>query len=65
MGGGTYYAQVIYQAQADLAAQQAANPGSRNAMIILTVFQTDQTEGLEGDTGWSALTSQTNAFSRK
>ncbi len=32
---------------------------------ILTVFQTDQTEGLEGDTGWSALTSQTNAFSRK
>ncbi len=36
MGGGTYYAQVIYQAQADLAAQQAANPGSRNAMIILS-----------------------------
>lgn len=35
-GEGTYYAQVIYAAQAALAAQQAANPGSKNAMIILT-----------------------------
>lgn len=35
-GAGTYYAQAIYQAQADLVAQQAANEGSRNAMIILS-----------------------------
>jgi hypothetical protein len=34
-GEGTYYAQAIYQAQAALIAQQAANPGSQNAMIIL------------------------------
>lgn len=32
---GTYYAGVIYQAQAALAAEQAANPMSENAMIIL------------------------------
>ncbi len=35
-GEGTYYAQVIYAAQAALAAQQTANPGSQNALIILT-----------------------------
>lgn len=35
-GEGTYYAQVIYAAQAALAAQQTANAGSKNALIILT-----------------------------
>ena len=35
-GAGTYYAESIYQAESDLAAQQTAHPGSRNAMIILT-----------------------------
>jgi hypothetical protein len=35
-GQATYYAQVIYAAQAALIAQQTANPGSQNAMIILT-----------------------------
>jgi hypothetical protein len=35
-GEGTYYAQVIYAAQAALVAQQNANPGSQNAMIILS-----------------------------
>jgi hypothetical protein len=35
-GFGTYYAQVIYAAQAALIAQQAANPSSSNAMIILS-----------------------------
>jgi Flp pilus assembly protein TadG len=35
-GAGTYYAQVIYQAQSDLLAQQTANPGSRDAMIVLS-----------------------------
>ncbi len=35
-GAGTYYAQVIYAAQANLIAQQTANPGSKNAMIILS-----------------------------
>ncbi|HZP07575.1 MAG TPA: pilus assembly protein TadG-related protein [Terracidiphilus sp.] len=35
-GQGTYYAEVIYAAEAALEAQQAANPNSKNAMIILT-----------------------------
>jgi hypothetical protein len=35
-GEGTYYAQVIYAAQAALLLQQAANPGSKNAIILLT-----------------------------
>lgn len=35
-GAGTYYAEVIYTAQAGLIAQQKANPGSQNAMIILS-----------------------------
>ncbi len=35
-GEGTYYAQVIYAAQAALTTQQNANAGTQNAMIILT-----------------------------
>jgi len=35
-GQGTYYAQVIYAAQAQLALQQSANPTSKNVMIILS-----------------------------
>jgi len=35
-GEGTYYAQVIYAAQAALATQQASNPGSKNAIILLS-----------------------------
>ena len=35
-GEGTYYAQVVYAAQAALVAQQNANPGSQNAIIMLT-----------------------------
>jgi Flp pilus assembly protein TadG len=35
-GEGTYYAQVIYAAQAALAAQQTANAGSQNVLIILS-----------------------------
>jgi len=35
-GEGTYYAQVLYAAQAALLVQQAANPGSQNAIIMLT-----------------------------
>lgn len=35
-GQGTYYAQVIYSAQAALAQQQAATPNSKNVMIILS-----------------------------
>ena len=33
---GTYYAGVIYAAQSSLLAQQAANPGSQNIMILLS-----------------------------
>jgi len=35
-GEGTYYAQVISAAQAALVTQQAAHPGSQNAIILLT-----------------------------
>jgi Flp pilus assembly protein TadG len=35
-GDGTYYAQAIYAAQAALVAQQVANPGSTNVLIILS-----------------------------
>ncbi len=33
---GTYYAGVLYAAQSSLVAQQAANPGTQNAMILLS-----------------------------
>jgi Flp pilus assembly protein TadG len=33
---GTYYAGVLYAAQASLVAQQAANPGSQNVIILLS-----------------------------
>lgn len=51
-GAGTYYAQAIYQAQSDLAAQQAAHPGSRNAMIILS----------DGDATATVKTSSSGTF---
>jgi Flp pilus assembly protein TadG len=35
-GEGTYYAGVLYAAQASLLAEQAANPGSQNAIIIVS-----------------------------
>ena len=35
-GQGTYYAGAIYAALSSLAAKQAANPGSQNALIILS-----------------------------
>lgn len=35
-GYGTFYAQVIYAAQADLVAEQASFPNSKNVMIILS-----------------------------
>lgn len=35
-GVGTYYAGAIYAAQSSLVAAQTANPGSRNALIILS-----------------------------
>jgi len=50
-GEGTYYAQVIYAAQAALVAQQATNPGSQNAMIILGDGDMNASSGLKADTG--------------
>jgi len=35
-GEGTYYAGVIYAAQASLVAEKAANPGSQNVMVIIS-----------------------------
>jgi Flp pilus assembly protein TadG len=50
-GEGTYYAQAIYAAQAALIANQAANPGSQNAMIILGDGDMSASSGLKADTG--------------
>ncbi|MGA3161698.1 MAG: pilus assembly protein TadG-related protein [Terracidiphilus sp.] len=50
-GEGTYYAQAIYAAQAALVAQQAANPGSQNAMIILGDGDMQASSGLKSDSG--------------
>jgi len=50
-GEGTYYAQAIYAAQAALIAQQAANPGSQNVMIILGDGDMNASSGLKADTG--------------
>ncbi|MGA2437320.1 MAG: vWA domain-containing protein [Acidobacteriaceae bacterium] len=35
-GAGTYYAGAIYAAQSALVAEQAANPGSQNALILIS-----------------------------
>jgi hypothetical protein len=35
-GEGTYYAGVVYAAQASLVAEQAANPGSQNVMVVIS-----------------------------
>jgi Flp pilus assembly protein TadG len=47
-GAGTYYAQVIAQAQADLLVQRANNPGSQNAMIILSDGNATATTNITG-----------------
>lgn len=44
-GQGTYYAGAIYAALSSLAAQQAANPGSKNALIILSDGDANATSG--------------------
>jgi hypothetical protein len=44
-GEGTYYAQVIYQAQAALVAQQTANPGTKNMLIIVSDGDATATSG--------------------
>jgi hypothetical protein len=49
-GDGTYYAGVIYAALSSLAAAQAANPGSQNALIILS----------DGDADSSVIAGATN-----
>lgn len=43
-GDGTYYAGVIYAAQSSLIAAQNANPGSLNAMIILSDGDADSSK---------------------
>ena len=44
-GQGTYYAGVIYAAQASLVAQKTANPTSQNVMIILSDGDASTTSG--------------------
>ncbi len=52
-GAGTYYAQVVYQAQSDLVTQQTANKGSQNAMIILSDGDASATVSCTGSGGCS------------
>ena len=42
--GNTYFASSIYAAQAALVAAQAANPGSKNAIIFLSDGQANASE---------------------
>ncbi len=44
-GAGTYYAGVIYAAQASLIAQSTANPNTKNVMIILSDGDADSGSG--------------------
>jgi hypothetical protein len=60
-GAGTYYAQVIYAAQAALVAHQVANPGSQNAMIILSDGDATATASYSGS-GTSARFSSTSGL---
>jgi len=50
-GEGTYYAQAIYMAQKALVTNQASNPGSQNAMIILGDGDMNASSGLKSDSG--------------
>jgi hypothetical protein len=47
---GTYYAGVLYAAQAALVAEQAANPGSQNVIIILSDGNATAPQSLNGIT---------------
>ena len=47
-GKGTYFAGVIYSALSSLAAAQAANPGSQNALIILSDGDADSSNITNG-----------------
>jgi Flp pilus assembly protein TadG len=60
-GAGTYYAQAIYTAQAALVAQQTANPGSQNAMIILSDGNATASTRYSGS-GTTATFSSTSAL---
>ena len=55
-GEDTYYAGVIYAAQASLIAEQTGNPNSKNAMIILTDGEAQATKN---DLGSSATSNGT------
>jgi len=48
-GAHTFYAQVIYQAQSDLAAEQKNNPNSRNAIILLGDGDQNATVSITGN----------------
>jgi Putative Flp pilus-assembly TadE/G-like len=55
-GEGTYYAGVIYAAQAALTAQQAAHSGSQNVMILLSDGDATSTQSQMGSTATSSGT---------
>jgi hypothetical protein len=58
-GEGTYLAGAIYSAQSALAAAQTANPGSLNALVILTDGDANATKPLTDASG-NTLTSKTS-----
>lgn len=55
-GEGTYFAGAIYAALSSLAAQQAAHPGSQNALIILSDGDSNATTGHMTATNGETLT---------
>lgn len=61
-GQGTYYAGIIYAAQAALVAEKAANPGSQNVMVIISdgdaSASSTQLAGASGTTGTYPSTKQ-------
>jgi hypothetical protein len=57
-GISTYYAGAIYAAQSALIAEQAANPGSHNVLIIISDGDANETAS-SGDMGLSASTTGT------
>ena len=55
-GENTYYAGVIYAAEAALEAEQKLNPGSKNAMIVLSDGQANQTDSSHLASGYAGPT---------
>jgi hypothetical protein len=60
--GNTYFASSIYEAQAALTAEQAANPGSKNAIIFLSDGQANASYYSENTGAYSGTTQGSDAY---